>query len=48
MKPLRRNAVAVGGIRVLGLDVETNSATPVEGVELSANVPLHRTHYLNL
>jgi hypothetical protein len=45
MKPLRRNAVAVASS--LGLDVETNSPTPVDGVELSTNAPLHRTHNPN-
>jgi hypothetical protein len=37
MNPLHTNAVAV--VSSLGLDVETNSPTPVDGVELSAHVP---------
>ena len=46
MKPLCRSAVLTAGVSGQGLDVETNSPTPVEGVELSPDIPLHRTHNL--
>jgi hypothetical protein len=47
MNLFRRNAVLAADNRGLGLDVETNSPTPVNGVELSPDIPLHRTHNLN-
>jgi len=39
MRPLSKTAALTTYYSGLGLDVETNSPTPVEGVELSADTP---------